>query len=240
MASPSAPFRCTGCGDCCRGFAREKPDWEPQSGPVFRLSDEPGLPLMSWEWQRFRALAEERRIDLDVQPFDGVADEQGRRVVVLSYRLGGTECAFFEPRPDIAPGPRSEAWGFGRGGICSIYEHRPLACRAYPLVPLKGGVALSLHCPELVDADLGDAAEMLRVYGDSLTDAQAFRAAPQLAVRVLQQLEARGKVRVAPEARALAEEARATWPRVDLCDLAAEHGLAAWPLLERRARSVGP
>lgn len=231
-----ARFACTGCGDCCRGFAREKAEWEPARGPMLRLSDEPGLPLMSWEWQRLRRLAEARGMALDVRPFDAVLDEQGQRVIVMSYRLGGLECAFFEARADLAPGPRSEAWGFARGGVCTIYAHRPLACRAYPLVPLRNGIALSIHCPELVDADPGSEAELRAAYGPSLDAALAFRDAPKLAAELVRQLEARGAVRVAREAR---EHDARGWPRVDLCELAAEHALGDWQGLERQARAAG-
>lgn len=229
-------FTCSGCGDCCRGFGRETPDWEPERGPVLRLSDEPGLPLLSWEWQRLRRIGEARGLALPVQPFDGVLDAKGRRVVVLSYRLAALECPMLEQRPDLAPGPRSEGWGFARGGICSIYEHRPLACRAYPLVPLRNGVALSLHCPDLVDVDIADAPAMAQAYGDSARDAEAFRAAPQLAADVVRQLQRAGAVQVVEDAAPLRVEARAGWPRVDLCDLAEAHGLAGWAELERRAR----
>lgn len=238
MALPMAAFACTGCGDCCRGFAREKPDWEPQQGPVLRLSDEPGLPLMSWEWRRLRQQAAARGVALPTAPFDGVLDERHRRVVVMSYRLAALECPFLESRADLAAGERSKAWGFAQGGACTIYEHRPLACRAYPLVPLRNGIALSLHCPELVDADIADPAALLAVYGSSFTDAVAFRAAPQVAVDVVRKLESQGAVRVAREARPLAAEARAAWPRVDLCDLAAEHGLPGWERLEAMARAA--
>jgi Fe-S-cluster containining protein len=229
-------FACTGCGDCCRGFARETPDWEPQRGPVLRLSDEPGLPLMSWEWQRLTALQRERGMaPLPTAAFDGVLDEAHRRVVVLSYRLSALECPFLQARPDLPLGERSQAWGFASGGACTIYEHRPLACRAYPLVPLRNGVALSLHCPELVDADIADPAAMDAAYGTGVLDAEAFRAAPQVAVEVLLRLQEAGHVRIAPEAQPLATEARA-WPRVDLCDLAAAHGLGDWEHWERRGR----
>ncbi|MCA1814202.1 MAG: YkgJ family cysteine cluster protein [Halobacteriales archaeon] len=232
---PMAQFTCTGCGDCCRGFAREAPEWEPETGPVLRLSSEPGLPLLSWEWQRLRRLAQQRGIAPDVQAFDGVLDEPARRIVVLSYRLAALECPFLEAKPDLEPGPRSTQWGFARGGVCGIYEHRPLACRAYPLVPLRNGIALSLHCPELLDADDARPAELDRVYGDSAASAQAFRAAPNIAVRMLHALEARGAVRIAREAGPLRDAARA-WPRVDLCDLSAEHGMETWEELELRAR----
>lgn len=232
-----APFACTGCGDCCRGFGREKPDWEPQRGPVLRLSDEPGLPLMSWEAQRFRALGAERGVALDLQAFDGVLDARHRRIVVLSYRMAALQCPFLASRDDLAAGPRSEAWGFARGGTCTVYGHRPLACRAYPLVPLRNGVALSLHCPELVDVDIADPASLATAYGSSARDAEAFRAAPALAAELVRGLVARGVLDVVPEAQGLAAEARASWPRVDLCELAAEHGLGAWETWERRARS---
>ena len=233
---PMAPFACTGCGDCCRGFARETPEWAPERGPVLRLSDEPGLPLLSWEWQRLREQAAIKGIEFPTQAFDGVLDTANKRVVVMSYRLGGLECVFFESRADLAAGARSEQWGYGRGGVCSIYPHRPLACRAYPLVPMRKGIALSLYCPELVDADVADEAALRAAYGDSAWDAAAFRTSPGLAVELLHDLEDRGAVRVAAEARDHAVEARAGWPRVDLCDLAAEHGLGAWQELERRSR----
>jgi Fe-S-cluster containining protein len=235
-------FQCTGCGDCCRGFAREKTDWEPQAGPLLRLSDEPGLPLMSWERHRMLALAEERGLALDVQPFDAVLDAQGQRVVVLSYRLAALACPFLEERPDLPAGGRSLAWGFARGGVCGVYAHRPLACRAYPLVPLRDGIALSIHCPELLDADPASPAELDRVYGDSAASARAFQAAPQLAVHVLRELERAGHVRVVRDAHAGGaenEQALARWPRVDLCELAAAHGFPGWQDLEREARGSG-
>jgi Fe-S-cluster containining protein len=231
-----APFACTGCGDCCRGFARESAAWEPEAGPVLRLTDEPGLPLMSWEYQRFARLSKERGIPLDLHAFDAVADEQGQQLVVLSYRMGGLACPFLQERAELEPGPRSVAWGFARGGACGVYEHRPLACRAFPLVPLRGGVALSLHCPEILDVDLADRAALRAAYGDSHAAGEAFRAAPDLAVQLLQTLERAGAVRIAREARTL-PEARA-WPRVDLCELAARHGAADWQQLERRARAL--
>jgi len=238
MAAP-APFRCTGCGDCCRGFAREKPDWEPQQGPVIRLSDEPGLPLMSWEYQRFRSLEAERGKRLDLQPFDGVLDLQGKRLIVLSYRMGGLECPFFETRADLPLGDRSKSWGFAQGGVCGVYEHRPLACRAYPLVPLRNGIAMSVHCPELMDADITQPAELLAIYGDSSLAAIAFKAAPDLAVQLLRDLERAGHVRVLREAGARKAEGL-TWPRVDLSELCARHGLPRWEELEQRARVHPP
>lgn len=237
MALPQA-FQCTSCGDCCRGFGREGATWEPESGPLVRLTDQAGLPLLSWEWQRVRRLAEARSATLDVQPFDAVLDEAHQRLVVLSYRLAALECPFFEPRADIAAGPRSVAWGRTRGGMCGVYAHRPLACRAYPLVPMRLGVALSLHCPELVDADPAREADLRAAYGDALPAAQAFRAAPGLAVEVVQALERSGFVQVARDAQPLAASAKSTWPRVDLCDLAAQHGVASWEALERRARAA--
>jgi Fe-S-cluster containining protein len=240
MGLPLAPaFNCTRCGDCCRGFGREEADWEPEGGPLVRLTETPGLPLLSWEWQRARHLAAAKGTTLDVAPFDAVADEANQRLVVLSYRLAAMECPFFAADAEVAAGPRSEAWGFTRGGVCSVYEHRFLACRAYPLVPLKLGVAISLHCPELVDADPGSEAALRAAYGDSFAAAQAFRGAPQLAVDVLRALEAGGHVRVARDAAPLRDAARQDWPRVDLCELAAQHGVAAWEELEHRARRSG-
>lgn len=237
VSLPMARFACTGCGDCCRGFAREAPAWEPEEGPFVRLSHEPGLPLMSWEWQRLQGLAKERGLALDAEPFDAVLDAKHRRLVVLSYRLGGLECPFFAPRPDLAPGPRSRAWGFARGGVCTVYEHRPLACRAFPLVPQRGSVALSLHCPELVDVDPGGEAELEAAYPGCVPAARAFEAAPRLALGVLERLSRAGVVEVLGDARALAAEAKERWPRVDLSSLAEEHGLAGWQELEARARA---
>jgi Fe-S-cluster containining protein len=229
-------FACTACGDCCRGFSREATDWEPERGPVVRLSQDPGLPLLSWEWHRLRRIAAEQGLAPDVAPFDGVLDLQGGRVVVLSYRLRALACPFLADS-DAAPGPRSAAWGFARGGTCTVYEHRPLACRAFPLVPMRNGIALSLHCPEVRDADPASADELRGVYGASYDAALRFRAAPDLAVRLVEDLEAAGRVRIARDALALAREVWASWPLTDVCDLATEHGLGAWQDLEARARA---
>ena len=233
---PMAAFTCSGCGDCCRGFGREATMWEREEGPGLRLTDEPGLPLLSWEWHRLQALAAERGLALATAPFDAVLDEAGKRVVVLSYRLAAMQCPFLEERDDLAPGPRSPGWGFAKGGVCSIYAHRPLACRAYQLVPLSGGIALSLHCPDVLDVDLADDAAMEGTYGGCLPAAKRFKDAPQLAVELLHQLERRRVVRVARDAQPLAREAKAAWPRVDVCELAEAHGLPGWRALEVRAR----
>jgi len=236
MAEPGR-FACTGCGDCCRGFAREQDvSWKPQEGPVVRLSAQPGLPLMSWEWQRLRALAAERGIPFEANPFDAVLDEAHERLVVLSYRMLGDACRFLEARADLPLGERSKAWGFTMGGVCGIYEHRPLACRAYPLVPMARGIALSIHCPELVDADPDSDAALERIYGDCLPGVRAFQRAPRVAALALERLEALGDVRLAFEpTEAQAEHARAAWPRVDLCDLMAAQGMEGWQALEARA-----
>jgi hypothetical protein len=155
--------------------------------------------------------------------------------VVLSYRLRARQCPFLAERGDLPPGARSVGWGFAGGGVCSVYEHRPLACRAFPLVPLRNGLALSLHCPEVLDADPGDDASLEEVYGDAARSARAFRAAPQVAVDLLRALEDGGHVALARDAAPLRSAARG-WPRVDLCDLAAEHGLGPWRAFEQQAR----
>jgi len=90
-----ALWRCLRCSECCRHMV----------GRRF------GLALLPEEAERFRVLASQRGVSLDLRPLTW----NGYRVTL--YQFAESVCPFLT-----------------RDG-CSIYGWRPLACRMYPLHP---------------------------------------------------------------------------------------------------------
>lgn len=127
-------FTCGRCGTCCtnlRGL------WSSGGAPVssiageriYRLPTEGGLRMFSWETEPFD--------DERLEPLLVVADGQRERLVAFAYELDARVC----PQYDDEVG-------------CTIYEDRPLVCRAYPLLVVQGEdgpeVTASGLCPSRV------------------------------------------------------------------------------------------
>jgi len=73
------------------------------------------LPLFEWEVEKLKELAEEKNISLNIKPVDLVLDKRTNRAICMQFWLE-------------APCP------FLIDNKCSIYEDRPLICKAYPMV----------------------------------------------------------------------------------------------------------
>lgn len=117
-------FECIeGCSDCCmnRGYFPSK-----EFGKI-------GVILLPEERKRIERLAEIKKVDITVLPRIGVSRNDGGEGPerVIAYQLMGRErdgniCPFLE-----TDGSKKSPHG---GALCSIYDERPAACKAYPLV----------------------------------------------------------------------------------------------------------
>jgi hypothetical protein len=132
-------FKCVeNCSDCCiyRDYYPEK-----RFGKV-------GVLLMPSERERVERLAKNLRINVKIVPRIGVGSvyRDVRKVGpkrIIAYQLMGMNddgnlCPFLDVNGiDCSP----------HGGYkCAIYEQRPLACKAYPVIEFNNNVKLDGKC----------------------------------------------------------------------------------------------
>lgn len=111
MAAPikNLNFRCTGCGNCCKD-------------PVLPLTDDDIRRIVDGTGEsplNFVRYTDRYHIDMDDEPEAFASFRQGKRALVMRQGRGG--CYFL-----------------GEDDRCTIYEHRPLGCRAFPFDPSYG------------------------------------------------------------------------------------------------------
>jgi len=90
-----------------------------------------GVLLLPEEKKQIESIAEENDIKVTILPRIGVSDDISGPKTVLAYQLMGTDadgntCPFL----DVTSEKRSPHGGYA----CKIYDTRPLACRAYPVI----------------------------------------------------------------------------------------------------------
>lgn len=91
-----------------------------------------GVLILPEEKKKIEKLAQEKKIDVKILPRIGVSnDRKSSPIKILAYQMMGVEkngntCPFL----DTESGNKSPHNGFP----CKIYNDRPLACRAYPLI----------------------------------------------------------------------------------------------------------
>lgn len=90
-----------------------------------------GVLILPEEKERIEKLAKEMNLDVVILPRIGVSENSDEPDEILAYQLMGIEengntCPFL----DTASEARSPHGGF----TCKIYDQRPLACRAYPVI----------------------------------------------------------------------------------------------------------
>lgn len=117
-------FKCIeGCSDCCinREYFPSK-----EFGKI-------GVLLLPNEKKKIEHLAETRKVNIKILPRIGVGmnDKDGGPESILVYQLMGRErdgniCPFLD-----TDGAERSPHG---GARCTIYDERPAACKAYPLV----------------------------------------------------------------------------------------------------------
>lgn len=121
------------CSQCCieREYYPEK-----KFGKI-------GVLILPEEKEKLEKLANENGMGILILPRIGVSNEKNSEVIkILAYQMMGLEkngntCPFL----DKDSGKKSPHGGYP----CSIYEKRPLACRAYPLIE-SNPVTLDQKC----------------------------------------------------------------------------------------------
>lgn len=126
-------FHCHRCGHCCTNLTDRWDDGRHADRfqalgqtPIYRVPTPGGLRMFSWEAPPFPAE--------NLVPMLVLLDKQRERPVALAYELQAKRC----PRYDEDSG-------------CTIYDQRPMVCKAYPLLVVQGeggpSVAVSEPCP---------------------------------------------------------------------------------------------
>jgi Fe-S-cluster containining protein len=90
-----------------------------------------GVLILEEEKKRIELLAEKNDIKVTIVPRIGISKESGGAEKILAYQmmgkdLNGNMCPFLETESS----KRSPHGGY----TCKIYNNRPLACRAYPVI----------------------------------------------------------------------------------------------------------
>ncbi|RDJ31116.1 MAG: YkgJ family cysteine cluster protein [Crenarchaeota archaeon] len=91
-----------------------------------------GVLILPKEKNKIESLVKELGIKITVLPRIGISDSKSKEPTeILAFQLmgkdtNGNTCPFLDTESDL----RSPHGGF----TCKIYENRPLACRAYPLI----------------------------------------------------------------------------------------------------------
>ena len=119
-------FRCVDeCSQCC-----ELREYYPSKkfGKV-------GVLILPEEKNKIESLAKQKGIEISILPRIGISNEKSSEPnEILAYQMMGVEkngntCPFL----DTKSGKKSPHDGFP----CKIYEKRPLACRAYPVIGIN-------------------------------------------------------------------------------------------------------
>lgn len=126
-------FRCTGCGNCCKGTMVMLTDAD-----VRRLVEGTGRPF-----EDFARFVHQDDIVLDKRSPWWIRLQRARYVMALRWRRGA--CVFLDPE-----------------NRCTVYDHRPVACREHPFnitLSVTGGLySLSrsniVPCPHEWDGDI--------------------------------------------------------------------------------------
>jgi uncharacterized protein len=125
-------FKCIeGCSDCC--VSRQYYP-SPQYGKI-------GVLLLPDEVSKIETYASENKVSAKILPRIAVGNKSPERIVayqMMGKNDDGDLCPFLDTQSD----KRSPHGGFP----CRIYEKRPLACRAYPLLQAGETVQLDGHC----------------------------------------------------------------------------------------------
>ena len=116
------------CSDCCiyREYYPSK-----EFGKI-------GVLLLPEEKVRIEKLAQDRGVSVSILPRLAVSQKKLKRII--AYQMMGIDNGDWCPFLDA---DRKSPHG---GHACSIYDVRPLACSAYPVVNAGKGAMLDEHC----------------------------------------------------------------------------------------------
>jgi Fe-S-cluster containining protein len=157
MASQGS-FSCHRCGACCTDLRDRNPSpgfAEPAPG-VYRQPGSGGLRVFTWETDPFP--------DERLRPRLVAADADREARIVLAHELAADDCPNYDADTSA----------------CTVYEERPLVCRAFPLVLADGDegpeLAASAICGARVPLTGFDEGSLAQVYPDAWAPAVAIPA----------------------------------------------------------------
>lgn len=101
-----------------------------------------GVLILPEEKQRIESLANQHGISVQILPRIGLSSQDSGPEKIIAYQMMGKEqngntCPFLDTESES----RSPHGGF----VCKIYEQRPLACKAYPLIETEP-ITLDAKC----------------------------------------------------------------------------------------------
>jgi Fe-S-cluster containining protein len=117
-------FKCIdGCAQCCI---------EREYFPTKKFG-KIGVLILPEEKQKIEKLAKQKNIQVSMLPRIGISHSENEQPIELAYQMMGIErngntCPFLDTTTD----KKSPHGGYP----CKIYEDRPFACRAYPLIQI--------------------------------------------------------------------------------------------------------
>lgn len=125
------------CGHCCSHLEREAVPGDDEFRTILREhgvyhcadSARSGLSLSNEEAARLRERAAARGMRVRMHPRTYLIESRRRVAVVLDWHLPYASCPFLD------------------GSICTVYDARPLVCRAYPVM-LASPLAFAPECPK--------------------------------------------------------------------------------------------
>ncbi|MEA3201377.1 MAG: putative zinc- or iron-chelating domain [Thermoplasmata archaeon] len=136
-------FQCPpDCGWCCTHLTRQVPREEARATGAFRAALREmgvyhcrdavttGLSLSNAEADALRRRAAERRMRLPLHPRTYLLETRRRLAVVLDWHLSREVCPFYADYQ------------------CTVYEDRPLVCRAFPVM-VASPMSLAPACPKV-------------------------------------------------------------------------------------------
>jgi Fe-S-cluster containining protein len=118
LANWEISFNCLKCGNCCRSII---------------TPDHLGIFLFPKEAKKLRRLAEKRNLKLTIYPQQGFTYEHKKTIkpdIIYSYQIADKVCPFLIEEKNR----------------CSIYEDRPSACRAFPVLTTIPVINLIPEC----------------------------------------------------------------------------------------------
>lgn len=223
-------FHCHRCGHCCTHLS-DRWDGDRQDGrfqalgdtPIHRVPTPGGLRMFSWEAGPFR--------DHTLHPMLVVPDGQREALVALAYEMEAERCPHYEDEAG-----------------CTIYDRRPLVCRAYPLLVIQDeaglSVAVSSPCPATVPV-IGAAAvaseperALFGLYPGEAGPALAIPAMVRHLGEVVGFLASAEVIHPVPDAKPATLEAWRGREPVDLVDLVEEAGVMTGQDLRDRAEQT--
>ncbi|MBD3163860.1 hypothetical protein GF323_01560 [Candidatus Woesearchaeota archaeon] len=195
-------FQCSACGKCCSNIkglvSSSEKKFISEYGygklPLVQVIpvDELTFPLWDFEAKRFRAYAEEQKIDARIRPSRGIFDLDSNKFVVVTYHMNSKACPFLL-----------------KGGKCAVYDNRrALICNLFPFNKspfFPGAEPVFGECPNIAPIldKLGSAdksalaGQLHRAFGDTFLAAVQHDFVMDWSNKLILELMRKGKIRPA-------------------------------------------